>query len=173
MKASAMKQAIPVRDRISGWHVLFGMIAFFMIVTAVNGVMIYKALSTFGGDTPDAYRTGLQYNQRIAEERQQDERGWTESTNFDETTGMFSVTLKDREGHGVEDLQIAGTIGRPATNIADHNLTLTAAGGGTYSTVVPNLSEGAWDISLVASQDDAANRRSIVYRAKARLWKQP
>ena len=47
-----MKQAMPVRSGISGWHVLFGMIAFFLTVTAVDGVMIYDALSTFGGDTP-------------------------------------------------------------------------------------------------------------------------
>ncbi|WP_045838010.1 FixH family protein [Hyphomicrobium sp. 99] len=167
-----MKQTISGRGGINGWHVLFGMIAFFLIVTAVDGVMIYKAVSTFGGDTPDAYRTGLLYNQRIAEERRQDERGWTESTKFDGRTGTFSVTLKDHAGHGVDGLQITGTIGRPATDIADHNLVLTAAGGGTYSTVVPNLSEGTWDISLVASQGDGA-QRSIVYRAKARLWKQP
>ena len=172
MKAGASSQEIPVQGGIKGWHVLFGMIAFFLIVTAVDGVMIYKALSTFGGDTPDAYRTGLLYNQRIAEERRQDERGWTESTNFDGSTGTFSVTLKDNVGRGVDGLQITGTIGRPATDIADHNLVLTAAGGGTYSTVVPNLSEGKWDISLVASQGDAA-QRSVVYRAKVRLWKQP
>jgi nitrogen fixation protein FixH len=167
-----MKQAIPVRRGISGWHVLFGMIAFFLTVTAVNCVMIYDALSTFGGDTPDAYRTGLLYNQRIAEERRQDELGWTQSIKFDSPTGMFSVTLKDQEGRGVEDLQMTGIIGRPATDIADRKLILTAAGGGTYSTVVPDLSEGTWDISLVASQGDAAHR-STVYRAKARLWKQP
>lgn len=167
-----MKQAMPVRSGINGWHVLFGMIAFFLTVTAVDGVMIYDALSTFGGDTPDAYRTGLLYNQRIAEERRQDELGWTESTNFNSATGVFSVTLKDRGGRGVEDLQITATVGRPATDIADHNLVLAAAGGGAYSAVVPNLAEGTWDISLVASQGDAANR-SVVYRAKARLWKQP
>jgi nitrogen fixation protein FixH len=163
---------MPVRGGISGWHVLFGMIAFFLTVTAVDGVMIYDALSTFGGDTPDAYRTGLLYNQRIAEERRQDELGWTESTNFNSATGVFSVTLKDRGGRGVEDLQITATVGRPATDIADHNLVLAAAGGGAYSAVVPNLAEGTWDISIVASQGDAANR-SVVYRAKARLWKQP
>ena len=128
------------------------------LVTAVDGVMIYDALSTFGGDTPDAYRTGLLYNQRIAEERRQDELGWTESTNFDNATGVFSVTLKDRDGRGVEDLQIAATVGRPATDIADHKLVLAAAGGGVYSAVVPNLAEGTWDVSLVASQGDAANR---------------
>ncbi len=167
-----MKQALPVRSGINGWHVLFGMIAFFTTVTAVDGVMIYDALSTFGGDTPDAYRTGLLYNQRIADERRQDELGWTETTKFDSASGVFSVTLKDRDGRGVEDLQITGSIGRPATDVADRNLVLIAAGGGAYTVTLPNLAEGTWDISLFANLGDAG-QRSIVYRSKVRLWKQP
>ena len=39
--------------------------------------MIYKALTTFGGvETPDAYRKGLAYNQRIAAEEAQAGLGW-------------------------------------------------------------------------------------------------
>jgi nitrogen fixation protein FixH len=172
MKQAAMRQALPVRSGINGWHVLFGMIAFFVTVTAVDGVMIYDAISTFGGDTPDAYRTGLLYNQRIADERRQDELGWTEATKFDSATDVFTVTLKDREGRGIDDLQMTGSIGRPATDVADRNLVLAAEGEGAYTVTLPNLAEGNWDISLFASQGDAA-RRSVVYRSKVRLWKQP
>ena len=35
-------------------------IGFFVTVFLVNGLMVYDALSTFGGlETPDAYRKGL------------------------------------------------------------------------------------------------------------------
>jgi nitrogen fixation protein FixH len=172
MKQAAMRQALPVRSGINGWHVLFGMIAFFVTVTAVDGVMIYDAISTFGGDTPDAYRTGLLYNQRIADERRQDELGWKEATKFDSATGVFSVTLKDRRGRSIDDLKITGSIGRPATDVADRNLVLAAVGEGAYTVTLPNLAEGNWDISLFASQGDAS-QKSVVYRSKVRLWKQP
>lgn len=167
-----MKQISPVQSGLNGWHVLFGMITFFLAVTAVNGVMIYKAISTFGGDTPDAYRTGLLYNQRIAEERRQDELGWTETTAFDSRNGAFRLTLRDRSGLGVDGLRVEGSIGRPATDIADHNLVLTAVGNGIYTITLPNLAEGNWDMSLLASQRDVG-RRIVVYRSKVRLWKQP
>lgn len=169
-----MKQINPVQSGLNGWHVLFGMIAFFLTVTVVDSVMVYKAVSTFGGDTPDAYRTGLLYNQRIAEERRQNELGWTETTTFDSANGVFSLTLKDRDGRGVNGLHVAGSIGRPATDAADHNLVLTAAGDGFYTITLPNLAEGNWDMSLLASQSDAGHSNgSVVYRSKVRLWKRP
>lgn len=169
-----MKQTSPVQSGLSGWHVLFGMIAFFLTVTAVDSVMVYKAVSTFGGDTPDAYRTGLLYNQRIAEERRQDELGWTQTTTFDSANSVFSLRLKNRDGRGVDGLHVAGSVGRPATDVADHNLALTAAGDGVYTITLPNLAEGNWDISLLARQGDVSQGSgTVVYRSKVRLWKQP
>lgn len=167
-----MKPINPAQNGLNGWHVLFGMISFFFTVAAIDGVMVYKSVSTFGGDTPDAYRTGLLYNQRIAEERRQDELGWTQTTTFDSANGVFSLTLKNRDGRGVDGLRVTGSIGRPATDIADHNLVLSAAGEGVYTITLPNLAEGNWDMSVFASQRDVGHR-SVVYRSKVRLWKQP
>lgn len=165
-----MKPVTEARGGLNGWHVLFGMIAFFLAVTAVDGVMIYKAVSTFSGDTPNAYRTGLAYNQRIADERRQDKLGWTQSTKFDNATGRFNFTLKDSEGRGLEGLQISAEIGRPATDVADHSLTLTDKGQGTYSVALPDLAEGVWEIALAVSQSP---RGGIVYRSKVSVWRQP
>ncbi len=167
-----MTQAASVQNGIRGWHVLFGMIAFFVIVTAVNSVMIYKALATFSGETPDAYRSGLDYNQRIAEARTQAKLGWTEATKFDASTGTFTVTLKDRDGHGVDGLQVTAAVGRLATDVADHDFTLTPGGNGSYSVVIPNLAEGAWEVAWAASKGQGRDR-DIVYRSKGSLWKQP
>lgn len=169
-----MKQMNPAQYGLNGWHVLFSMIAFFLAVIAVNGVMIYKAVSTFGGDTPDAYRTGLLYNQRIADERRQNELGWAEAITFDNASDILHLTLKDRGGSGVDSLHVTGTIGRPTTDVADRNLVLTAAGDGVYAIKLSNLAEGEWDVSLIASQIDAHDGNSnVVYRSKVRLWKRP
>ncbi len=167
-----MKQATDVDGGLNGRHVLFGLIAFFLVVAAVNGLMAYKALSTFSGETPDAYRSGLDYNQRIVEARAQQKLGWTEATKFDSSTGTLSVTLKDHEGLGVDGLQVTGAVGRLATDIADHDLAFTAMGNGSYSVVVPNLAEGAWEVSWAASRGKGRDR-DIVYRSKVSVWKQP
>jgi nitrogen fixation protein FixH len=167
-----MKQATSASGGINGWHVLFGMIAFFVAVSAVNGVMIYKAVQTFSGETPDAYRAGLAYNDRIAEERRQEQLGWKEVSKFDDATGKFSIALQDRDGLGVDGLQITAMVSRPATDRADHTITLAAAGSGSYVAVLPDLAEGAWELSLSANRAGDA-RRDVVYRSKVRLWKQP
>jgi nitrogen fixation protein FixH len=167
-----MKQTLTANGGVSGWHVLLGMIGFFLAVMAVNGVMIYDAISTFGGETPDAYRTGLHYNERIAEERQQDQLGWTEESKFDAATGIFSTTLKDRDGHGLSGLTVKGSIGRPATDIADRAIAFTEVGSGTYRANLAGMSAGNWDLAFFVSEANA-KPDNVVYRSKARLWKQP
>jgi nitrogen fixation protein FixH len=166
-----MKTIDTPRGVISGRHVLVAMVAFFCTVTAVDGVMIYKAVSTFGGDTADAYRIGLNYNQRIAEEQSQDQLGWTQTVAYEAADSRLSVTLKDRDGRGIDNLNLTATIGRPATSTSDRDLKLTSVGDGKYRASLPDLPEGTWAIDLTASKGDAGNR--IVYRSKVRLWKQP
>jgi nitrogen fixation protein FixH len=57
--------------------VLACLVGFFATVAAVNGVMIYAAVSTFGGvETGNAYRAGLAFAQDIADAQQQDARRW-------------------------------------------------------------------------------------------------
>jgi nitrogen fixation protein FixH len=157
---------------IKGWHVLATMIGFFVSVTAVDGVMIYDAVSTFGGDTRDAYRTGLAYNQRIAEQTSQDRLGWTEASAFDSATSEFRFTLTDREGRGIDGLQLTVSIGRPATDVFDREVVLQGVGNGTYSATIANLSEGTWSASVAASGREGG-RNGLVYRSKVRIWKQP
>lgn len=160
------------KEVIKGWHVLAAMISFFVLVTAVDGVMIYDAVSTFGGDTRDAYRTGLAYNQRIAEQTSQDRLGWTEASTFDSATSQFRLTLTDREGHGVDGLQVTASVGRPATDVFDREIVLRSVGNGTYAATMANLSEGTWSASVAASGREGG-RNGVVYRSKVRLWKQP
>ena len=54
----------------TGWTVLITLLGFFGVIFAVNGVMIYAALSTLSGtDTDSAYQAGLQYEQEVAQAR--------------------------------------------------------------------------------------------------------
>ena len=61
------------RGTIQGWHVLVGMIVFFGIIFAVNGVFLVSALNTHTGIvSQQPYRKGLDYNARIAADARQE-----------------------------------------------------------------------------------------------------
>ncbi len=158
---------------IRGVHVLVGIVGFFLTVAAVDAVMIYRAVSTFSGtDTQDAYRKGLAYNARIAEEGVQNARDWKVEHAFDTATGAFSVIFKDRTDSTVDGLIITARVGRPATNQFDRDISLTPEGGGRYAATISGLTEGTWVLILEAN-DANAPQTNTLYRAKVRLWKQP
>ena len=71
-------------NEIRGRHVLIGMIAFFGLIFLANGIFLYYALTTFGGgDTGSPYRSGLHYNETLAEAARAAERGWKAELTYD------------------------------------------------------------------------------------------
>ncbi len=102
--------------QITGRKVLVTMVCFFGIIAVVDGIMIYQAVSTFGGlETKDAYRKGLAYNQRIAESAAQEQLGWSEKVAFDPVSGALVVTLLDRDGKALDSVSVYSHA-RPAGN---------------------------------------------------------
>jgi nitrogen fixation protein FixH len=74
--------------------VLIVFLGFFATIFLVNGIMIYDALSTFGGiETADAYRKGLAYNARIAEGAAQAQRGWRDNLAYASETQRVRVEV--------------------------------------------------------------------------------
>ena len=52
--------------RITGRMVFFGLVAFFGLIAAVNGVFMFYALDTFPGlTTEDSYKKGIVYNRTL------------------------------------------------------------------------------------------------------------
>jgi len=160
-------------NEITGRHVLFAMIGFFALIIATDAYLVYKAVSTFGGiETDDAYRKGLAYNARIADERAQAARGWTSEAALDPAKSELVVTVRDSEGKGVESLEITALLGRPATNAEDRTLKLTQVGSGRYATAVGPLGPGTWVVTMEA-REGPGGRDRVVYQSKVRLWKEP
>ena len=158
---------------ITGRHVLVAMVGFFLIITAVDAFMIYKAVSTFGGvETDDAYRKGLQYNQRIADERMQSGLGWTEQAQIEAATGELKVAIKDRDGNPVEGLDLRALVGRPATNAQDRTVSLTPVASGVYVAALGDIEPGTWIATLSAAKS-GADGTPVQFQAKVRLWKAP
>lgn len=159
---------------LSGRHVLFGLIAFFAIVFIADAYMIYKAVSTFGGlEIEDAYRKGLAYNDRIAAADMQAKTGWRDRVEYLPQTERLRVSLLDRDGTGVSGLTITASIGRPATNRFDRELSFVPTGPGTYETAVPAIESGWWTVAMLATRSTRDHRNETVYEAKRRLWIKP
>lgn len=157
--------------QITGRKVLIAMLAFFGVVTAVDAVMIYQAVHTFGGiETSDAYRKGLAYNKRIASSAEQEALGWSQEVTLDAARGVLVVSLKDRNGAGVEGLVVSANVGRPATNAFDQTLTLEDQGGGRHEARVPSLGAGTWSVAITARRSAEADA-AAVYQSKVRVWK--
>lgn len=158
---------------VTGRHVLFAVLGFFALVTGVNGIMIYKALTTFGGvETPDAYRKGLAYNQRIAAERAQAELGWQDEVSYSAPDRALTLLLKDRDGRPVSGASVTATVGRSATNSFDQTLAMSESSDGRYQAAVDGLGPGTWIVNVTVSRAASAGA-DTAFAIRRRLWLKP
>lgn len=161
-----MMAAAPVSRGVKGRHVLLGLVIFFGIMFVANGFLVYYAVSTFsGGDRPNPYRSGLNYNETIAEAERQAAMGWVGQADYDGSTGRLTLRLTDTSAAPVSGLTLMGTLGRPAVNHDDRVVTFREWEEGVYVFDV-TLDPGNWVLSVEASEQEGG---SPVYRLKKRL----
>lgn len=134
---------------ITGRMVLIGMVAFFGVVAAVNGVFIYLSLSTFPGvETDGAYRKGLTYNQSLAEAESWRALGWRIDLawrNQGPDRGRFTLKLTGSDGAGLVGQEVALILRRPVHAEADRNLRLGEGKAGVYGSKIISMAPGNWD----------------------------
>lgn len=156
------------RPRIRGGHVLMILIGFFATVVAVDGFMIYQAVSTFGGiETEDAYRRGVTYNESIAKDAKQSLLGWKDEIKVLGAPHRLQVALSGKDG-AVAGKRVVAMLGRPATNRYDATLDLAETSPGIYEAALPGAGEGKWIVDISAY--DNASSREAVYQARRRAW---
>lgn len=158
---------------IKGWHVLAVMLAFFGTIIVVDSILIYKAVSTFGGlESANAYRDGLAYNKRLAIDAEQAKLGWTERVEATGSPLRLRVTLEAKDGVAVPRRHVVADVGRPATNRFDRTLDLAEVAPGVYEAAFVEADPGTWAVDLRvfnAREGDA----EPVYRVRRRLWVAP
>ncbi len=151
--------------RLTGRHVLFGMLAFFGVVFTANGIMMWMAARTFDGvDEPDAYRRGVHYNERLAEARAQRALGWHVSVvlpalGSDANERQLRISARDSDGRPLDGLKLKVTMRSPVNAHEDRAVTpvVDPARPGAYvaSLRLPRL--GKWQ--AVVEAEDAAGHR--------------
>jgi nitrogen fixation protein FixH len=155
---------------ITGRTVLFGMLAFFGVIFAVNGVFLYAALDTFPGLTSGkAYVEGLEYNRTLADGERQAALGWKTETGISTTSAGDEVRVRifDGDGQLVPYLNVTAEIVRPATASGARKVGLIASMDGHVATV-ETLAPGRWLVRIVAERDGAQ-----VYRVDDEIYIKP
>jgi nitrogen fixation protein FixH len=150
--------------------VLAVLLAFFGAVFAVNGLLMYQALSTHTGLVAnEPYRMGLAYNERIGAAARQAQLGWSERLDFGRD-GHALFVLAERDGRPVRGLRVEGVLGRPASNAHDVKLAFVETAPGEYAAQTAQVPAGSWLIALEARAREGAEP---IYRLRRRLWLKP
>lgn len=152
---------------IEGRHVLMGLMAFFGVMLVANGFLVYYALGTFsGGDRPDPYRSGLNYNETIAAAELQAALGWSAEVAYDDMAKRLTLRFADKTEAPVRGLKLAATLTRPTTDRDDRALTFREVSNGVYVTDVA-LDAGGWVLSVVSVTHEGGDP---VFRLKRRVF---
>jgi nitrogen fixation protein FixH len=156
----------PAGFRITGWHVLAGLVAFFAVVVAVDVSFAVVAYRTHPGEvsvTP--YEDGLLYNKRIAQLEEQEKRGWRAAAGVAGPDKVM-VEFRDRADAPIRGLQLVAKMERPATETGRLAPRFVETAPGRYEATVGRLT-GAWDLTAEAKDsagDDFLLERRLTWR---------
>ncbi|PZW43051.1 nitrogen fixation protein FixH [Humitalea rosea] len=136
-----MRPFDPARGKWIPW-IFAGMMT---LVVAVNGGLIFAALSTFTGVTTGrAYDQGRVYNHVIEEATRQAALGWTAHVAL--AAGRLSVVVTDREGLPVAG-HMDGLLQRPLDG-RELPLSFAAPAPGRWSAEAVPPAAGQWEARL-------------------------
>ena len=157
------------RFNLTGRRVLFGFLAFFALVIAADGVLVYLAITSWSGLTAENYyEKGLRYNETLREEQRQTELGWRADLTFASrgtAAGRLEVRMVDAAGRPLDGLGIEGVVARPTHEGLDQPIALKPVGDGRYRTDLTLPLPGMWELRLRAGN----GRDSFKFRRRLRL----
>jgi len=143
---STIAAALPRKSRWIPWVFVGG----FLLVVAVNAVMIIFAVRSFTGlTTTEPYTKGLRFNDQIREAELYEQLGWKIAARFAPATarrGRIEVQLADRGGAPLSDAVITAEFSRPVEKGHDFTLTLSPLGQGRYAADAEFPLSGVWDV---------------------------
>jgi nitrogen fixation protein FixH len=130
----------------------------FLIVIAVNGVLIFTAVSSFSGlETDGAYEKGLRYNQALAAAAANANTGWHATPTVSTATDgerQLEIAVADRNGAPVTELKVEAYLVRPTNAGMDEAIALADLGNGRYSAAFTPRALGNWELRLQARRGD-------------------
>jgi len=140
------------------------LIGAFGVVAAVNGLMIWYALSSWTGLVSDsAYQDGLGFDRVLAESRAEAALGWKATIEYD-PRGRISVQLTDAKGQPLGAMQLSLLLLRPTREGFDRGLPLVEVALGRYEAAVRPPLPGQWDVRVTVK-----SAGKVRFRAERRI----
>lgn len=119
------------------------------LVLVVNGIMVTIAIDTFTGiAATDPYREGIEYNQALAAQKQQDALGW--QLEIRRADGDLLLQARGPGGQPLDGLRLTARLVRPVEPLPDVAVEFAGEGGGIYRAVVAPPRPGQWDVLVDA-----------------------
>jgi nitrogen fixation protein FixH len=152
------------------WHRLTGQdrwipwsfVGFFVVLIAVNGVMVTFALDTWPGmESANAYEDGLAYNKTLDEARRQEAMGWHYGFAFSQPGALdahIEVSLRDRDGTALSQAMVTARLVRPTSEGHDFEVELPGDGSGRFAADVALPLPGLWEVRVAAAHPTGAYR---------------
>lgn len=152
--------------RVTGRHVLVGLLGFFGLVIGVDVVFTVLAVRSDPGATSlTAYEDGLAYNATLETRAAQAALGWR-ATVEQGAPGVVTVRLTDAEGAPLDGLAVKAALRRPATAAGARTLAFRPVAPGAYRAET-TVEVGAWDLDLSARDPSGRSfqaERRLVWR---------
>jgi nitrogen fixation protein FixH len=137
--------------RWTGLTILLALLGFFGVVFAVNGVMIFAALSTrTGTDTDSAYQAGRMFEHDVALAKAQDARRWqvdAKVTPAPDGGRRVDVVARDASGKPIGGMVLSAIFERPTDRRLDRAVVVTEDSPGTFHGTAA-IPAGQWDLVI-------------------------
>ncbi len=153
----------------TGRNFLAIIVGAFLVVTAVNGVMIWLALHSWTGLVSDsAYEQGLGFDRILAESRAEAALGWQGTIAYDAGQGKLAVGLADRAGRALSGLELSAQWLRPTHEGFDRDVALAEIAPGRYVAAIHPPLPGQWDVRITVK-----DRGQVRFHAQKRIVIEP
>lgn len=144
-----MTVAVAHRSRYIPWLFVGGL----AITVAVNGVMVWFAVSSFSGlYTPRPRDIGLRYNDIIAEQKARDALGWRIEAAWDPPSKGLEVHVFDASGQPLSGARVAVELVRPVERMAPLDVAMAATDIGRFAGHIDLPERGNWDLDIVVER---------------------
>ena len=143
--------------------VLVGLLAFFGVVLGANGLLVHKALSTFGGiETDSSYRAGQLFERDVAMARAQDAQHWrveASVTPAADGSALLAIVAHDGAGLAVAGIDATATFERPTDRRLDRSVAVSEDAPGHFRGSAA-ISPGQWDLVIELTRQGERQFRS-------------
>ena len=134
--------------RFTGWHMSGILVAMFATIIAVNGVMAYFAVATFGGTVVDSsYVATRNYNSWLAAARSQEALGWRVTAILDPQRRVRIAAVAPT---GPIDAGVSAVARHPLGRAPDRAIGFKRTGAGHYVATRP-LPAGRWKMRITVT----------------------